>query len=487
MRQLSQRAPTIDGDRLYAATSAGDLISLETDRGRELWRKNYPADFGGQRTIWGYCDYPLVDGDRLIVTPGGSTATLAALDKRTGEVIWRAAVAEDERADYSPAIIAEVDGVRQYVQSLQGGLVGVAAKDGRVLWRNPKTANRIIHVAAPVVRGDLVFCAGAYGAPSVTLRLVPDGTGTQAEEVFALKNIPFELWQTGPVLVGEYMYAGGGGSFLCVEWETGKVIWRKKSPARCPTVCCADGRLYFRCADGSLVLAEATPKEFVERGSLHIPPAPGMYSSWSAPVIAGGRLYVREQGDIYCYDLRLNPPRPAAVAEPTARVRRGKLPDTVFVPTPHDVVAKMLALATVKKADLVYDLGCGDGRIVVAAAQEFGCKAVGVELDVECVKAARQAVREAKVEALVRIDENDLFKTDVSGADVVALYLLPSMNEKLIPQLEKMKPGSRIVAHALNIPGLTPDKVVSVVSTEDGLERKVYLYTVPLKKAPPKP
>ena len=129
MRQLSQRAPTVDDDRIYVTTPAGDLVSLETDAGRELWRKNYPADFGGRRTVWGYCDYPLVDGDRLIVTPGGPTATLAALDKRTGAVIWKAAVADDERADYSPAVVAEVGGVRQYVQSLAQGLVGVAAKD----------------------------------------------------------------------------------------------------------------------------------------------------------------------------------------------------------------------------------------------------------------------------------------------------------------------------------------------------------------------
>jgi ribosomal protein L11 methylase PrmA len=177
------------------------------------------------------------------------------------------------------------------------------------------------------------------------------------------------------------------------------------------------------------------------------------------------------------------PPRPSDAAG----LRRGKRPNTAFVPTPRDVVDRMLDLAAVKKSDVVYDLGCGDGRIVIAAAQKYGCKAVGIDLDPECVKTARQAVRDAKVESLVRIDEGDLFKVDLTAADVVALYLLPSMNEKLIPQLEKMKPGSRVVAHALPIPGVTPDKVVSVVSTEDGLERKLYLWTIPLKKIPPKP
>jgi outer membrane protein assembly factor BamB/precorrin-6B methylase 2 len=486
MRQLSQRAPTVDSERLYATTPVGDLVCLETDRGRELWRKNYPTDFAGQRTRWGYCDYPLVDGDRLIVTPGGSTATLAALNKRTGEVIWKAAVAEDEEADYSPAVVVEVGGVRQYVQSLAGGLAGVAAKDGRLLWRYTKTANQIIHTIAPVVRGDLVYCAGAYGTRSVLLKLVPDGTGTRADEVYVGGGRVWN-WHSGPVLTGDYLYAGNMRELLCLELQTGKVAWADRGPGGSPSVVAADGRLYFRCTGGVVRLVEPTPKGYVERGSLRIPSASADAGPWSAPVVAGGRLFLRDQGDLYCYDLRSNAPRPADAARPAARPRPIKRPDTVFVPTPHDVVDKMLDLAAVKKTDVVYDLGCGDGRIVIAAAQKYGCKAVGVELDPECVKAARQAVRDAKVEDLVRIDEGDLFKADLADPDVVALYLLPSMNEKLIPQLEKMKPGSRVVAHALGIPGVTPDKVVSLVSTEDGLERKLYLWTVPLRKAPSKP
>ena len=133
MRWLSQRAPTVDGERLYATSAYGDLVCLEADQGKELWRKNYPADFGGKRTSFGYCDYPLVDGDRLICTPGGPTATLAALDKRTGAVIWKAAVPGGDAADYSPVVVAEAGGVRQYVQLLSRGLVGVAAQDGRFM------------------------------------------------------------------------------------------------------------------------------------------------------------------------------------------------------------------------------------------------------------------------------------------------------------------------------------------------------------------
>jgi hypothetical protein len=486
MRQLSQRPPTLDGDRLYATTPAGDLVCLETDRGRELWRKNYSTDFAGRRTVWGYCDYPLVDGDRLIVAPGGSTATLAALDKRSGDVIWKAAVADGERADYSPAVVAEVGGVRQYVQALQSGLAGVAAADGRLLWRNTKTSNPIIHTAALVVRGDLVFWAGAYGRPSVLVRLVSDGDRFRAEEVHESKEAPIEIWHTGPVLVGEHLFFGTGRSVSCAEFLTGKIAWRHDVAGRSPAVVAADGRLYFLVARGRVLLAEATPKGFVPQGALEVPTTAGLYAAWTGPVIADGRLYLRDQGTLWCFDLRSHPPRPV---EPASAVRaaRGKRPDTVFVPTPQDVVEKMLELAAVKKTDVVFDLGCGDGRIVVTAAQKVGCKAVGVELDPECVKAAQHAVREAGVEGLVRINEGDLFKTDLAEADVVALYLLPSMNEKLVPQLEKMKSGSRVVAHALGIPGVMPDKVISVVSAEDGLERKLYLWTVPLKKPAPMP
>src|SRR5262249_38148773 len=147
-----------------------------------------------------------------------------------------------------------------------------------------------------------------------------------------------------------------------------------------------------------------------------------------------------------------------------------------------DIVDKMLDLAGVKKGELVCDLGCGDGRILVAAAQKYGARGYGIDIDAECVKLAREAVAEAKVGDLVTIEKGDLFDADFSKADVVALFLLPTTMQKLIPKFEKLKPGSRIVSHAFLIPGLKPDKVVSVTSNEDEQERKLYLWTVPLKK-----
>lgn len=160
-------------------------------------------------------------------------------------------------------------------------------------------------------------------------------------------------------------------------------------------------------------------------------------------------------------------------------------PDAIFVPTPHDVVAKMLELATVRKTDVVADLGCGDGRIVVAAARKYGCKAVGYEIDAECVKMALARVRKEGVEDLVKIEERDLFTVDLSKVDVVTLYLLPEMNKRLLPQLSKLPPGARIVAHANAIPGLPADRVVKYTSKEDDLEHILYVWTAPLKLAGP--
>ncbi|MBA7684172.1 hypothetical protein ES703_92562 [subsurface metagenome] len=155
-------------------------------------------------------------------------------------------------------------------------------------------------------------------------------------------------------------------------------------------------------------------------------------------------------------------------------------PDVHFVPTPQDVVDKMLELANVKKDDLVYDLGCGDGRIVVTVAKRYGCKAVGYDIDPQRVKESLENVEKNNVGHLVRIEQKDIFTLDLSKANIITLYLLPSLNVKLIPQLEKLKAGSRIVSHDFAMEGIRPDKVVKLTSDEDDDEHEVYLWTSPL-------
>jgi SAM-dependent methyltransferase len=170
---------------------------------------------------------------------------------------------------------------------------------------------------------------------------------------------------------------------------------------------------------------------------------------------------------------------PAAAAKPKKPTRT---PDSVYVGTPYDVVARMLQMAGVKKNDVVYDLGCGDGRIVVLAGKRYGCRGFGYDIDPQRVAESLANVAKNKVGGLVTIDQEDIFTLDFSQASVVTLYLLPHMNVQLIPQFEKLKPGARIVAQDYGIEGVTPDKVINYVSNEDNVSHKIMLFTTPLKK-----
>lgn len=173
---------------------------------------------------------------------------------------------------------------------------------------------------------------------------------------------------------------------------------------------------------------------------------------------------------------------PAVAQETKPKAEKAPEPDVVYVPTPHDVVTKMLQLAAVTKKDVLYDLGCGDGRIVVMAAKKYGCRAAGFDIAPERVRESRENLKKNKVESLATIRQQDVFKLDLSPASVVTLYLLPDLNVRLIPQLEKLKPGSRIVSHDFDMEGVKPDKVVHLKSNEDNEEHTIYLWTTPLKK-----
>ncbi len=157
-------------------------------------------------------------------------------------------------------------------------------------------------------------------------------------------------------------------------------------------------------------------------------------------------------------------------------------PDVVYVGTPYDLISKMLKMANVKKGDVVYDLGCGDGRMLVVAAQKYGCHGVGFDIDPERVNASNENVQRNHVEKLVKIIQADIFTVDVSKADVIPIYLLPEMNRRLLPQLDKMKPGSRIVCHDYDLDGIVADQNITVISNEDNASHTLSLYTTPLKR-----
>lgn len=306
--------PAVDADSVYALGTEGDLVALDAATGKERWRKSLARDFGGQMmSVWKYSESPLLDGDRVVVTPGGREAALVALDKKTGAAIWRAAVpsfggAGKDGAGYSSIVVSEGAGVRQYVQLLGRGVVGVRASDGKFLWGYNKVANQVANISTPIVRGNHVFASTGYGTGSVLLELQKSGDGVTAREVYFLEPNTFQNHHGGMVLVGDHVYAGHGhnrGMPIAVELATGKVAWGgdiRNAGSGSAAVMAADGRLYFRYQNGTVLLIEATPAGYREKGSFTVPDVKN--PSWSHLVVSDGRLYVREQDALYVYDVR---------------------------------------------------------------------------------------------------------------------------------------------------------------------------------------
>ena len=306
--------PTVDGDLVYALGTEGDLVCVEAATGKERWRRSLPADFGGQMmSMWKWSESPLVDGDRVVVTPGARAAGLVALDKRTGKDVWRSSIPEigakgKDGAAYSSIVISNGGGVKQYVQLMGRGLVGVRASDGKYLWGYNKVANDTANIPTPIVRGDLVFTSTGYQTGAALLRLVPAGGGVEAREVYFLEARTFQNHHGGMVLVGDHVYAGHGhnrGFPIAIELQTGKVVWGgdiRNAGTGSAAVAYADGQLYFRYQNGEVILIEATPAGYKEKGALTIPGVSG--PSWPHPVITGGRLYLREQDALLAYDVK---------------------------------------------------------------------------------------------------------------------------------------------------------------------------------------
>ena len=304
--------PTVDGDRVYAIGSHGDLVCLDAATGKLRWQKNFKDDFGGKMMSgWGYSESPLVDGEKLVCTPGAPDAAIVALDKLTGEVIWQAEtpdLGENGRdgAGYSSIVISHGGGVKQYVQLMGRGLVSVTADDGRFLWNYNRIANKTANIPTPIIKDDLVFASTGYGTGAALLKLAPSGEGVQAEEVYFLPAKTLQNHHGGMILLGDYLYGGHGhgkGFPVCFELATGKPMWEKqRGPGSgSAAVACADGKLYFRYQNGTVALINATPDAYELRGSFEIPEVE--QPSWPHPVIIGGRMYLREQDALYCYDV----------------------------------------------------------------------------------------------------------------------------------------------------------------------------------------
>jgi outer membrane protein assembly factor BamB len=301
----ARSTPTLDGEVLFVLGSDGDLACVEKATGKIRWQKNVRSEFGGKPGTWAYSESPLVDGDVVICTPGGSTAAMVALQKASGEVKWKATLPEEEEAAYSSAIIVEAAGSKQYVQMLSKGLAGVDAKTGKVLWRFDKTVSRFkANIPTPVARGGEIYSAGA-GTGGGLIKLKANGQTMEAEQVYFSPKLPAAIG--GAVLVGDYLYGTGNAGMLCVEFATGNVRWEDRSLGA-GSLCLVDGMLYLHGENGEVALIEPSPEGYREKSRFNPPGQPKrinqMEKAWAYPVVANGRLFLRDHQSLWCYDVK---------------------------------------------------------------------------------------------------------------------------------------------------------------------------------------
>ncbi|HKA07242.1 MAG TPA: PQQ-binding-like beta-propeller repeat protein [Gemmataceae bacterium] len=309
--------PTIDDGFAYTVSSDGNLICVEIGKGTIKWQKNYRKDFGGRSGGWAYTESPLIDGDLLIGTPGGSTAALVALKKKTGDMVWKAPVTgvsrktsqnakkknnppEYSQAGYSSVVVADIGGVKQYVQFLSGGVVGVRAKDGKLLWHYEDPANETANISTPIVRGDFIFAATAYGTGAGQAKIVKTGDEFIAEPQYFLGK--FQNHHGGVVMVKDHIYGTNNNSLLCVEFKSGKLAWEDRCVGK-GSVAFADGHLYVRGENGKVALVEANPAKYLENGKFDQPDRSSQ-PAWPHPVVANGKLYLRDWDILLCYDAK---------------------------------------------------------------------------------------------------------------------------------------------------------------------------------------
>jgi outer membrane protein assembly factor BamB len=290
--------PTLDGDRVYVLTENGDLACVNAATGAAIWQRNILADFGGRQIPWLVSESPLVDGANVIVSPGGPRAGMAALDKMTGKTVWTSQALSDE-AGYASPIAADVQGVRVIMTLTSGAGVGVRASDGKLMWRHPAVANGTANVATPIFSDNKVFYSSNYGTGAALLGLTAQGGEVKAQQIYFTREM--QNHHGGIVLVNGYLYGFHGSILTCLEFATGKMLWRDRSVGK-GTLMYADGHLYIQSENNVVGLAEATPSAYKETGRFRT--ADQGFPSWAHPVVSGGRLYIRDQGTLAAYNIK---------------------------------------------------------------------------------------------------------------------------------------------------------------------------------------
>lgn len=292
-------SPTVEGDVLYALGLGGDLVCLKVNNGEPVWKIDIQKDFAGAPGNWGYAESPLIDGDRLLVSPGGNKATVLCLKKKDGTVEWAKALAGGEAAAYASMSKIEVEGVPQYIQFLSGGVVGLDAKDGQFLWRY-SAPSAGINCSTPIFKDGVVYAAAAYGKGGGAAKITKTGDKFQANEVYFNKRN--ENHHGGLVLIDGFLYGEGSGNLSCLDFVTGKEAWRERKAGK-GSITAAEGMLYYRNEGGPIHLVEVNKSAYVEKGRFEPTVKTGL-PAWPHPVIANGKLYIRDQEHLFCYDVK---------------------------------------------------------------------------------------------------------------------------------------------------------------------------------------
>jgi outer membrane protein assembly factor BamB len=286
--------PTVDGETVYALGANGDLSAFNARTGKIIWTINVLQKFGGNNITWGISESPLVVGEKVLVNAGGPGASIVALNKKDGSLIWKS---QSDRAGYSSAIPVQVGNTTQVVFFTQKRGLGLDLKDGKLLWEYPRAANNVANAATPVARGNRVFISSDYGNGGGLVEIKANGEG--ASEVYFTKEM--RNHHSSSILIGDYLYGFSSGILTAMRFDTGEVAWKDRSVGKGSLVY-ADGNLYALSENGVVGLVEATPTAYREKGRFRI--NQDSLPTWSHPVIAGGRLYLRDQDTIYAYDVR---------------------------------------------------------------------------------------------------------------------------------------------------------------------------------------
>ena len=285
--------PTVDGDRVYALGGNGDLSALDARTGKIVWSKNVLKEFGGSNIQWGISESPLVMGNKVLVNAGGRNASIVALNKDNGNVIWKS---QSDEAGYSSAIPLQINGGTQVVFFTAERALGLDVNDGRLLWEYARPSNNVANVATPIARGNRIFISSDYGTGGGVVEIKADG---KAQEIYFTKDM--RNHHSSSVLVGDYLYGFSSAILTAMRFDSGEIAWRDRSVGKGSLVF-ADGHLYCFSENGVVGLVEATPTGYREKGRFRI--QQDSLPTWTHPVVVGGRLYLRDQDTIYAYDVK---------------------------------------------------------------------------------------------------------------------------------------------------------------------------------------